>query len=73
MITIDDVRTAMAAAKVSKPVDDLDVNKPFADQGIDSLDVFNLLLELQEKTGKEVSDEDVGDIRTVNDLLDYFS
>ena len=45
----------------------------FKTLGIDSLDVFNILVELEALTGKRVPDEDVEKIATLGDLLNYFS
>lgn len=41
--------------------------------GIDSLDVFNILVELESLTGKKVPDEDVEKLSTLRDMLNYFS
>ena len=41
--------------------------------GIDSLDVFNVLVELEGVTGKKVPDEDVEKLSTIQRLADYFS
>ena len=45
----------------------------FKSLGIDSLDVFNILIELESLTGKKVPDEDVEKLSTLGDLLNYFS
>ncbi len=44
----------------SKIVDDL---------GADSLDVVELLMQLEDSTGKTIPDEKVADIKTVGDLV----
>ena len=41
--------------------------------GIDSLDVYNLFIELEMKTGRNVSDDDVDKLSTINSILEYFS
>lgn len=45
----------------SKIVDDL---------GADSLDVVELLMQLEDSTGKTIPDDKVGDIKTVGDLIE---
>lgn len=45
----------------SKIVDDL---------GADSLDVVELLMQLEDETGKTIPDEDVSKIKTVGDLVE---
>lgn len=44
-----------------------------ASLGIDSLDVYNLLIELEMKTGRNVSDDDVDKLTTINSIVEYFS
>lgn len=41
--------------------------------GIDSLDVYNLFIELEMKTGRNVSDDDVDKLSTINSIVEYFS
>ena len=45
----------------------------FKNLGIDSLDIFNILVDLEALTGKRVPDEDVEKLSTLGDLLNYFS
>ena len=45
----------------------------FADHGIDSLDIFSLLLDVQEQTGVEISDDDVDGFTSINAILDYIN
>lgn len=41
------------------------------DLGADSLDVVELVMALEEEFGIEVPDEDVENIRTIGDILEY--
>jgi acyl carrier protein len=45
----------------------------FKSLGIDSLDFFNVLVELESVTGRNVPDEDVEKLTTIRSLVDYFS
>lgn len=45
----------------------------FKSFGIDSLDVFNVLVELESVTGRKVPDEDVEKLTTIRSLVGYFS
>ena len=40
------------------------------DLGADSLDVVELLMTLEDETGKTIPDDDVADIKTVGDLIE---
>lgn len=48
-------------------------NVELKDLGIDSLDFFSILTELEKITGKNVSDDDVGKLNTVNAIVDFFN
>lgn len=41
--------------------------------GVDSLDVYNILIELENMTGQKVPDSDVEKLSTIKDLAAYFS
>ena len=41
------------------------------DLGVDSLDLFELLMSLEEEYGFEIPAEDLEGIQTVGDLIDY--
>ena len=43
------------------------------DLGADSLDVVELVMALEEQFGVEVPDEDVENIRTISDVVEYIS
>lgn len=44
-----------------------------ADLGLDSLAMYELVIELEERYGLRISDEDLDRIRTVADIVDYIS
>ena len=41
--------------------------------GIDSLDLFSLLVEIESKTGKKILDDEVAQLTTINGIVNYFS
>jgi len=45
----------------------------FKSLGVDSLDFFNVLEEIEEITGKKVPDGDVAKLTNIKELLEYFS
>lgn len=52
--------------------EDVTENSSFRDDlGVDSLDLFELLMNLEEEYGFEVPSEDMDDLRTVGDVIDY--
>ena len=50
---------------------DFDDNSLFADIGSDSLAMMDLIMEVEDNFGLEISDEDVEKMQTPNDLINY--
>jgi len=46
-----------------------DFHKPFSEIGLDSLDVFELLSEIDVALGKSFSDEEFGQLKTIDDVI----
>lgn len=51
------------------PEDDITEDATFEALGLDSLDVVELTLVLEEKTGVKLEDEELEDVRTVGDAI----
>lgn len=56
-----------------KPGTEIDPAKPFAQNGIDSLDVMTLLLAVEERERIKLSEDEVGRIRCIDDLVEAVS
>ena len=52
------------------PVENITMNTNLQEMGIDSLDVFTLLFELENAFKISIPDEDVRSIKTVNDIVE---
>ncbi|MEX2503576.1 MAG: acyl carrier protein [Egicoccus sp.] len=52
------------------PADDIAPAATFEALGLDSLDVVELTLVLEEETGVKLEDEELEDVRTVQDAID---
>lgn len=63
------IQKARTAADVTKLRDDVKL----ADQGLDSLDLFNLLLVLSESYHIEIPDADVERLETINSIIEYLN
>ena len=50
-----------------------DFEKPFAEIGLDSLDVFGFLSEIEVQLGKSFSEEEYGDLKNLNDVLNLLN
>jgi acyl carrier protein len=74
MLTVEQITSAMEKADVQLDAD-LEQNKDaiFGDLGLDSMDIFNLFLELETITGKVVPDEEIDNINTIDDILKFYN
>lgn len=74
MLDIKILNDAITAAGITLDVavsENLDAT--FAELGLDSLDMFNLFLELETLTGISIPDEQVDNIKHFNDILQAYS
>ncbi len=49
----------------------IQVDSVFSDHRIDSLDIFSLLLEVQEISGVSIPDDDIDTLTSVKSIVDY--
>jgi acyl carrier protein len=61
---------AAIAAMQKKPSDMVTLESTFAELGIDSLNGFHLLCELEEELGISIPDDDAREMRSVKDVID---
>lgn len=61
--------TEMLTEEFGVPEDDISPDATFEALGLDSLDVVELTLVLEEKTGVKLEDEELEDVRTVQDAV----
>lgn len=73
MIKEQDIRNAIKAADVDIDPDTIPTNKTFKDVGLDSLDVFNILLEIETLAGSEIPDEDFDKVQSIEAVLTYIN
>ena len=52
---------------------DMLTSQSFEDLGMDSLDVFNIFVELETITGHQVPDSEIESLQTVNHIHSYFA
>jgi acyl carrier protein len=72
MITTERIHSIIHEAVPAVDVSKIDPNTRLREYEIDSMDFFNIILELQELLGKEIPDEDVDQLRTVASIQEYF-
>ncbi len=73
MLLKQDVIDIIIELGISVDINEVKDDTTLKSLGIDSLDVYNLFIELEMKTGRNVSDDDVDKLTTINSILEYFS
>ena len=64
------VFTEVLTEEFGVPEDEIAAEATFESLGLDSLDVVELTLVLEERTGVKLEDEELEDVRTVQDAID---
>lgn len=64
------VFTEMLTEEFGVPAEDISPDATFEALGLDSLDVVELTLVLEERTGVKLEDEELEDVKTVQDAVD---
>jgi len=72
-VTVEDIVKVIQQTNVVEDPDKLRRDIKLTDQGIDSLDMFSVILALQEQYQIEISDEDVDRLHTIEDLQTYLN
>jgi acyl carrier protein len=62
--------TEVLTEEFGVPEDEVAAEATFESLGLDSLDVVELTLVLEERTGVKLEDEELEDVRTVQDAMD---
>ena len=69
-IDADAVRQAMVGLELVADASGLEDARPLQDQGLDSLDVANLLLHLEETHSVRIPDAEAEKMRSIRDIVD---
>ncbi len=71
--TVENIKEVIAEAEVLCDVNSLKNDMPLRDQGIDSLDVVNIYLLLEEKFDVKIPDEDLNKVQTIDTIVAYIN
>ncbi|STA75270.1 acyl carrier protein [Campylobacter lari] len=72
-INTQDILEILKDVGVLVDVNTLEFDKPLKDQRIDSLDMANLFLNLQERYNIEIPMEDVEKLASIENIISYFA
>lgn len=62
--------TELLVSDFSVPAEEISPSATFEALGLDSLDIVELTLALEDRTGVKLGDEDLEQVRTVQDAID---
>ena len=71
ILTEADVKKALQQAGVDAEIDTIEPTDSFKKLGLDSLDLFNLFVELETITGIQIPDEDIEHLTSIKAVLEY--
>lgn len=71
--TVENVKEVIAEAEVLGDVSEMVNDMPLREQGIDSLDVVNVYLLLEEKFDVKIPDEDLDKVQTIDGIVEYIN
>jgi len=72
MITQAQVKEAILSAGIDVNASELKADDDLGEHGLDSLDFFNLYLELEDLTGKKVPDEEMEKLQTISAIIKFY-
>lgn len=72
-VTRENVLSAIQEAKAVQDVTRLRDDVKLSDQGIDSLEIFNVLLVISERYNIDIPDEDTDQLNTIKEIVEYLN
>ena len=72
-VTTEEIREIIESAETMAEIDTLVNDVPLTEQDVDSLDMANILLLIEEKYDVKIPDEDMNKIQTVDGIVTYVS
>jgi acyl carrier protein len=72
-VTVAHMRATMKKISWKIDVDSLKDDAPLSEQGLDSLDMVNLLLTMEEEYAVSIPDEALPELATLNDIRGYIN
>ena len=71
--TVENVKEVIEQAEVLGSVSELKNDIKLSEQGIDSLDIVNVYLLLEERFGIKIPDEDLDKVTTIDGIVEYIN
>lgn len=72
-VTVSDIQDVIKRSGAILDFHKLAPNSLLHESGLDSMDMMTLFLEIQETYRIRISDEDVANLNSINDIVDYLN
>ena len=69
--TVENIKEIIVEADVLGDVEEMKSDVALSEQGIDSLDVVNVYLLIEEKFDVQIPDEDIDQVKTIDSIVEY--
>jgi len=69
--TVENIKEVIEQAEVLGDVGELQNDIKLSEQGVDSLDIVNVYLLLEERFDIKIPDEELDKVTTVNEIVEY--
>jgi len=74
MVTIEDVKSVFSDSNLRRVnIDDINEDIPLSEQGLDSLDLYNVFLNIEDKYNIKIEDSDFGLLRDLKDIVKFIN
>lgn len=70
-VTNEEILAIVENVGISADVSTIKVDVPFKQAGIDSLEMMNVFLGVEEKYGIQIPDEDIAELNTIENIVSY--
>ncbi len=70
-VTVQEIRNIIEEAETMADIDALENNVPLTEQDVDSLDMANILLLIEEKYEIKIPDTDTNQMQSVDEIVNY--
>ncbi|MBL4711315.1 MAG: acyl carrier protein [Gammaproteobacteria bacterium] len=71
--TVENIKEVIVDAEVLGDVSEMKCDVAMSEQGIDSLDLVNVYLLLEEKFDVKIPDEDLSQVQTIDNIVEYIN
>ena len=72
-VTVEEIRNIVESAETMADMETLENGIPLTEQDVDSLDMANILLLIEEKYEIKIPDKDMNQIQSIDNIVKYLT